>query len=160
MSRLWEAWEIYPLEILFSCLLFSLIPWLIYRLKVQQGLSKIRWMEEKIGILEEEVATFKRKELTTTAEINQPVRLDDLKIVEGIGPKIELLCHTWGIHSFQDLAQTSVAFLRSQLQSAGPRYQMHDPTTWPEQAKLASEGRWDELKQWQDQLHKGKKINP
>ena len=30
------------------------------------------------------------------------------------------------------------------------------PGTWPEQAKMAHEGRWDELKKWQDELDGGK----
>lgn len=160
MSRLWEAWEVYPMEILFSCMVFSLIPWLVYRLKVQQEVAKTQWMAGKLAILEEEIAMFKRKESSLPAEVQQTIQVDDLKIVEGIGPKIESLCHEWGIHSFQDLSCASVDFLRTQLHVAGPRYQMHDPATWPEQAKLANEGRWDELKQWQDQLHKGKKITP
>lgn len=33
---------------------------------------------------------------------------------------------------------------------------MHDPTTWPDQAALARDGKWDELKKWQDELNKGK----
>jgi hypothetical protein len=35
---------------------------------------------------------------------------------------------------------------------------MHDPTTWPKQAKLAMEGRWDELKKWQSELDKGRIV--
>ena len=42
------------------------------------------------------------------------------------------------------------------LQEAGSRFQMHDPTTWPAQAALARDGKWDELKNWQDELNKGK----
>jgi hypothetical protein len=33
---------------------------------------------------------------------------------------------------------------------------MHDPTTWPEQAKMAADGNWDELKTLQDNLKGGK----
>jgi len=38
------------------------------------------------------------------------------------------------------------------------RYKMHDPTTWPKQAKLAADGKWDELKKLQDELDGGKKA--
>jgi hypothetical protein len=34
---------------------------------------------------------------------------------------------------------------------------MHDPTTWPAQAKLAAAGKWDELKAMQDNLKGGRK---
>jgi hypothetical protein len=36
------------------------------------------------------------------------------------------------------------------------RYKSHDPATWPEQAKLAAEGNWEELKKRQDELKGGR----
>lgn len=86
----------------------------------------------------------------------KPKKKDDLKIVEGIGPKIEELCHKAGILTFEDLSNASVATLKGILEEAGSRFQMHDPTTWPKQAELARDGKWDELKAWQDELNKGK----
>jgi predicted flap endonuclease-1-like 5' DNA nuclease len=80
---------------------------------------------------------------------------DDLKVVEGIGPKIETLFNDAGIYSFEQLANTTAGRLKEILVAAGSRYQMHDPTTWPAQSKLASEGKWEELKKWQDELNKG-----
>jgi predicted flap endonuclease-1-like 5' DNA nuclease len=80
---------------------------------------------------------------------------DDLKVVEGIGPKIEGLFNDAGILSFEQLANTPAAKLKEILVAAGSRYQMHDPTTWPAQSKLAADGKWEELKKWQDELNKG-----
>jgi predicted flap endonuclease-1-like 5' DNA nuclease len=80
---------------------------------------------------------------------------DDLKVVEGIGPKIEGLFNEAGILTFEQLAGTSADRLKEILVAAGSRYQMHDPTTWPAQSKLAGEGKWEELKKWQDELNKG-----
>ena len=81
---------------------------------------------------------------------------DDLKKVEGIGPKIEGLLNNAGIHSWSKLSTTSVDRLKEILADAGERYKMHDPGTWPDQAALAAAGKWDELKAWQDQLDGGK----
>jgi predicted flap endonuclease-1-like 5' DNA nuclease len=81
---------------------------------------------------------------------------DDLKIVEGIGPKIEELCHQAGIKTWNDLANTSVDMLKEILDAAGPSFQIHDPGTWPKQAEMAAAGQWDELKKWQDELDAGK----
>lgn len=78
--------------------------------------------------------------------ITENNRKDDLKIVEGIGPKIEELLHNSGILSYFQLSNTTVEKLKEILQTAGPRYQMHDPTTWPQQSKLAYNGMWNELK--------------
>lgn len=80
---------------------------------------------------------------------------DDLKVVEGIGPKIEELFNNAGINTFEQLANTSAVRLKEILEAAGSRYQMHDPTTWPAQSKLAGDGKWEELKKWQDELNKG-----
>jgi predicted flap endonuclease-1-like 5' DNA nuclease len=81
---------------------------------------------------------------------------DDLKIVEGIGPKIEKLCNDNGIWTWRQLADTSVEFLRKMLDDAGPNYRISKPETWPKQAELAAEGKMDELKEYQDFLLGGR----
>jgi predicted flap endonuclease-1-like 5' DNA nuclease len=82
---------------------------------------------------------------------------DDLKIVEGIGPKIESLLHAKGVHTYSDLAATSVGRLKEILTEAGPRFSMHDPGTWSAQALLAANGEWENLKAYQDFLNAGKR---
>ena len=81
---------------------------------------------------------------------------DDLTRIEGIGPKIEGLLNAQGITTWARLADTDVASLQSVLDEAGPRYRIHDPGTWPKQARLASEGAWDELEELQDRLKGGR----
>ena len=83
-------------------------------------------------------------------------KLDDLKIVEGIGPKIETLLKEGGISTWAELAAASEDRLKEILDAAGPRYQIHDPSTWPAQSKFATEGKWDELKEYQDMLTGGR----
>ncbi|WP_062057494.1 50S ribosomal protein L21 [Aquimarina longa] len=79
---------------------------------------------------------------------------DDLKKVEGIGPKIAELFNNEGINTFADLAGTEVERLKEILVAAGSRYASKNPGSWPKQAKMAAEGKWDELQEWQD-THKG-----
>ena len=81
---------------------------------------------------------------------------DDLKKIEGIGPKISELLVNADIATFQALSETDPEKIKEILAEAGSRYKMHDPTTWPEQAKMAAEGKWDELQKWQDELNGGK----
>ncbi len=81
---------------------------------------------------------------------------DDLKKIEGIGPKIAELLVNAEISSFAKLAEADIEKLKEILESAGSRYRMHDPTTWPEQAKLASDDKWEELKVLQDNLKGGR----
>jgi len=81
---------------------------------------------------------------------------DDLKIIEGIGPKIAELLVADGINSFEALANASQEQLHAVLEKGGSRYKMHDPGTWPQQAALASKGEWDALKALQESLKGGK----
>lgn len=80
----------------------------------------------------------------------------DLKVVEGIGPKIESLLKNAGIQNWSMLASSSVNRIQDILTSAGDRYRLADPGTWPKQAELASQGKWTELKEYQDFLSGGK----
>ena len=81
---------------------------------------------------------------------------DDLKKVEGIGPKIEGLLNAAGIHTWIALSASSKARLKGILEAAGDRFKMHSPDTWPAQSLMAAQGKWDELKKWQDELDGGK----
>jgi len=80
---------------------------------------------------------------------------DDLKKIEGIGPKIAEHFNNAGIFTFEELANTEVSKLQDILTAAGPRYRMHNPGSWPKQARMAADGNWDELKAWQDAHDKG-----
>ncbi|MBL7775098.1 MAG: hypothetical protein JNK89_03800 [Saprospiraceae bacterium] len=82
---------------------------------------------------------------------------DDLKIVEGIGPKIEEVLFQAGITTYGQLAATGVQQIKNILADAGPRFVVHDPGTWPSQALLAANGEWAELKAYQEFLHQGKR---
>ncbi|MEZ4987097.1 MAG: helix-hairpin-helix domain-containing protein [Saprospiraceae bacterium] len=101
---------------------------------------------------EKPAAAPKAKVAKTTAP-----KADDLKKIEGIGPKIADLLKADGIVTFADLAKAKTTQLQAVLDAAGPRYKMHDPATWAEQAKLAAAGKWDELTALQDKLNGGKR---
>jgi large subunit ribosomal protein L20 len=81
---------------------------------------------------------------------------DDLKIIEGIGPKIAELFIAAGVSTFAQLAETSVERMKEVLLGGGSRYANHDPGTWAQQAKLAAEGKMDELKALQEKLDGGR----
>lgn len=81
---------------------------------------------------------------------------DDLKKIEGIGPKIEQLLNNAGVHTFRDLANTASEKIQEVLNNAGDSFRLAKPGTWPKQAQMAADGRWDELKTWQDELKGGR----
>lgn len=84
--------------------------------------------------------------------IGKKVSENDLKVIEGIGPKIEELLKTSGIQTWKMLSETSVNRCNEILSKAGERFAFHNPGTWPRQARLAYEGKWRDLKAWQDSL--------
>lgn len=90
------------------------------------------------------------------AAYGKKIKQDDLTVVEGIGPKISGLFNNHDVKTWKDLSECTVAKCQEVLDSGGERYKIHNPGTWPEQAKLAYEGKWAELKAWQDTLDGGK----
>ncbi len=98
-----------------------------------------------------------RQERTKLASKSvSPEKPDDLKVIEGIGPKIASTLQAAGIQTFAQLAQTEVETLHRILEDAGLR--LADPTTWPEQARLAAKGNWEALKKLQDSLKGGREA--
>jgi predicted flap endonuclease-1-like 5' DNA nuclease len=81
---------------------------------------------------------------------------DDLTKIEGIGPKIDELLQKAGIKTFADLASAKKSTLKELLDAAGPRFAVHDPSTWAKQANLAANEKWDQLKKLQAELKGGK----
>ena len=81
---------------------------------------------------------------------------DDLKKIEGIGPKIEEVLKSNGITTFAALAAASPDALKEMLTEAGPQFNRANPATWPEQAAMAAKGEWDALEKWQDELDGGR----
>ena len=84
------------------------------------------------------------------------IKQDDLKIVEGIGPKIEGLFHNYNIKTWKDLSNVTVSKCREVLDSGGEKYRLHDPASWPMQARMCYEGKWKDLYRWQEEHKHGK----
>ncbi len=99
--------------------------------------------------------------LTVEEEVEEPalkaIEPDDLKLIEGIGPKISSLLQAAGIMTFAHLASTDVKRLKQIIVEAGLTA-LADPTTWPEQATLAATGQWNALETLQEELKGGRRV--
>ena len=93
---------------------------------------------------------------TAKAVFGKKIKENDLTVVEGIGPKIQELFHNHNVNTWKALSECSVDKCQSVLDSGGDRFKIHNPGSWPEQAKMAYEGRWADLLKWQDELDGGK----
>jgi large subunit ribosomal protein L21 len=80
-------------------------------------------------------------------------KADNLTKIEGIGPKIAETLAAAGVASYADLAAKTAEEIAEIIKDVRGK---HVPDTWPKQAAMAAEGKWDELKAWQDELDGGK----
>lgn len=76
----------------------------------------------------------------------------DLTVIEGIGPKISDLLHANDIETFVQVAGMSVDTMLDLLQRGGPSFRLADPSTWAQQAALAADNRWKDLKLLQAEM--------
>ena len=173
----------FPLGVFLGCLLPLFFLWLWLSRQINRWKNHSAELQDRINFLEGELDACRKSKISATANTDgsgmmatvisgagiaagalglvgvspaAPTKKDDLKIVEGIGPKIEELFNNEGIYTFDELADTSVEKMKAILDAAGSRFQIHNPATWADQAALARDGKWDELKKWQDALYKGK----
>ena len=82
--------------------------------------------------------------------------MDDLKVVEGIGPKIDELLVAGGITTWHQLSNAPVEQIQSILDAAGPSFRIANPSTWARQAGLLANARWAEFKTLTDELNAGR----
>lgn len=101
----------------------------------------------------EEVKETPAAEVAEAPKKAKAAKGDDLKKIEGIGPKIAETLAAAGITTFAELANTSAEKIAEIIADVRGN---HVTDTWPKQAELAAEGKWDELKSWQDELNGGK----
>ena len=126
---------------------------------VTKGAKKVKAAEPKKAAPKKEAAPkveapkAKAVAPAKAAAPKKAAKADDLKKIEGIGPKIATTLIESGIASFADLAKATPAKIAEIIADVRGN---HVTDTWPAQAKLAADGKWDELKKWQDELDGGK----
>ena len=84
------------------------------------------------------------------------VRLDNLEVIEGIGPKIAGVLRAAGVTTFTQLAAMDSTKIADLLHAGGIR--LADPRTWPEQARLAAAGDQAGLQDLQKNLRAGRTV--
>ncbi|MDC8002130.1 50S ribosomal protein L21 [Aequorivita todarodis] len=82
-------------------------------------------------------------------------KADDLKKIEGVGPKAAEAMVAAGMDTFAKVAKAKPEAIATILSEASSNLAHLVTDTWPKQAKLAADGKWDELKELQDKLDGG-----
>ena len=110
-----------------------------------------------VEITEDDVVEEIAAEDAAPAETEADAGPDDLTKLEGVGPKFAEAFTAVGVGTFAELGAKSVDELKALLEGnedyASLSGRIGD--TWPKQAAMAAEGKWDELKAWQDELDGG-----
>ena len=94
------------------------------------------------------------KKTAAKPKAEKKTEADDLKKIEGIGPKIAEVLGEADVKTFAQLAKMDRDAIKAILDTVST-LKSKEPKTWPQQAELAAAGKWDELKTLQDQLMGG-----
>jgi len=118
-------------------------------------------VEEKVVEKAEKVIVEAPKEKAPKSEAPKKAKktstdkADDLTKIEGIGPKAAEALVNSGLETYAKVAKAKADKIKEILTAASSRMAHLDPTSWPKQAKMASDGKWDALKEWQDNTKGG-----
>ncbi|MDX1314828.1 MAG: 30S ribosomal protein S2, partial [Eudoraea sp.] len=111
--------------------------------------------EEKVEEAPAAVEAAAEEKETPAKKEKETAKADDLTKIEGIGPKGAEALINAGLDSFKKLAGAKPDAIKEILTEASSRMAHLDPTSWPKQAKMAADGDWDKLKDWQDKAKAG-----
>ncbi|MDC1186243.1 30S ribosomal protein S2 [Crocinitomicaceae bacterium] len=112
--------------------------------------------EEKVVVAKAPEAKVKEEaplEEAKAKATKSDAKADDLTKIEGIGPKIAETLAAAGLATYADVAGSTAEKIVEMIEGVRGN---HTPDTWPKQAGMAAEGKWDELKAWQDEVDGGK----
>ena len=132
---------------------------IVFKKKRRKGYIKKNGHRQFLSeILIESIAASGSKKAApkaTKAAPKKAAKADDLKKIEGAGPKAAEALVAAGLDTFAKVAKADPVKLSEILTEASSRLSHIVTTTWPKQAGLAAEGKWDELKELQDRLDGG-----
>ena len=120
------------------------------------GYPVVNWIVRVPAIKETKKLKVTKAAKPKTVKATPSIIKDDLTKVEGIGKKIEALLYKNNIHSYKQLSKVTIISLKAVLESGGSKFSMHNPGSWPKQAKLAAEAKWEDLALFQQHLKGGK----
>jgi len=119
--------------------------------KSRDSVARAEGAEARVGELEKSLEEMEREAASLKARMR--AMQDDFTCIVGIGPKVSSVLRSAGISTFAKLASADVSGIREILEAENPNLlRLTDPSTWPEQARMASEGDWEALSALQDSL--------
>jgi predicted flap endonuclease-1-like 5' DNA nuclease len=116
--------------------------------------------EKPVAITPKVVVTTKKvaeKPLAQTeVALFTKTTINDLTVIEGIGPKIAQILAENKVKNFKSLIATPIEDIKTWLKAN--KLQFVDPTTWAEQAQLLDAGKTVEFETLKNELKGGKRV--
>ena len=147
MTRKNARWELLLITVLSALFFF----WWIRRRSEEEMALQV----ERTPVRSKSLVLSPRPAARAPSQEDSP-EPDDLKRVEGIGPKIAGALQMAEITTYAQLAATTPEKLHQIVKAAGIRVAF--PETWPEQASLAAKGDWGSLEILQSTLKGRRRV--
>ncbi len=123
--------------------------------KTEEAPKKEEKATEEKPAKKAEAAPKKEEKPAKEKAAKKEAKPEDLTKIEGIGPKAAEALVASSVSTYAALADTDAEKIKEILTEASSTLAHLDPTSWPKQAKMAADGKWDELKEWQDNVKGG-----
>ena len=112
--------------------------------KNRDSVNRAENAEVKVGELE--IMLEEKNKEVTSLKARMQLMHDDFTRIKGIGPKVFSVLRSAGINTFEKLGSTEVSRIREFLEAENPNLlRLVNPESWPEQARMISEGDWEAL---------------
>ena len=127
------------------------------KIKNRESVNRAASSEDSVGDLEESLKEM--KQVFSSQKARMRAMQDDLTYIVGIGPKVSSILRSAGINTFAKLGSADVNRIREVLETKNPNIlRLIDPSTWPKQARMASEENWEALSSLQDRLKESRRV--
>ena len=117
--------------------------------------KRLKELEKHLLVPTKKSSSKSRTTQVLRAKETIKVAPDNLKLIEGIGPQVEILLAKRGIITWKRLSVTGIGELKRILAAGGDSFKLQDPSTWPEQAELAAANKWAQLEKLKLELKGG-----
>jgi len=123
----------------------------------KESVTRAEGAEAKVGELEKSLEEQEQETAYLQARIH--AMQDDFTHIMGIGPKVSSVLRFAGINTFAKLASADIDKIKEILEDENPSLlRLTDPSTWSEQARLASEEDWEALTALQESLKESRRT--
>jgi hypothetical protein len=117
--------------------------------------KRVGEFEPRIGDFDTRLKALESAPAPRMMGFSAPGQPDDLKIIEGIGPKMDAALRAGGIDTFAKLATASEAQIRAAIEAAGMSFAPSVPT-WSKQAQYIIDGDMAGFEAYKEQLSAGR----